>query len=152
MNGVQLLTIHHSGDGKPFFGESIPDVARHLEIVRQFHRQRGFDDIGYHFAIDRAGRVWQLRSLNYRGQHVRIGAGHKVWNDHNMGIVLLGDFNLQPLPESQKNKLLAFIPYARKRYALQPSAVHLHGEIVDTDCPGKQLSTLLQQVRKSRSL
>ena len=38
MNGVKLITIHHSGDGKPFLGESIHDIARHLEMVRQFHR------------------------------------------------------------------------------------------------------------------
>src|SRR3569623_772542 len=44
MNGVERITIHHSGDGKAFLGESVNDIARHLQIVQQAHRQRGMID------------------------------------------------------------------------------------------------------------
>ena len=100
MNGVSRLTVHHSGDGKPFLATSTADTIRHLQLVRQAHLRRGMVDIAYHFAVDRAGRVWQLRSLLYEGQHVRPSANRKIfWNEHNIGIVTLGDFNLQsPTP------------------------------------------------------
>ena len=150
MNGVKLITIHHSGDGKPFLGESIHDIARHLEMVRQFHRQRGFNDIGYHFAVDRVGRVWQLRWLKYEGQHVRPGRSGQRWNEHNVGIVVLGDFNLQTLPDVQQKKVIAFARYVREKYALPATSVKLHGELVDTDCPGKRLHTALAAARKEK--
>ncbi len=101
MNGVTRLTVHHSGDGKPFLATSTTDTIRHLQLVRQAHLQRGMVDIAYHFAVDRAGRVWQLRSLVYEGQHVRPSKDRRIfWNEHNIGIVTLGDFNLQsPTPD-----------------------------------------------------
>ena len=33
MNGVNKITIHHSGDGKPFMGNTTAEVARHLPIL-----------------------------------------------------------------------------------------------------------------------
>ena len=28
-------------------------------------------DVGYHYAVDRAGRVWECRPLTWQGAHVR---------------------------------------------------------------------------------
>src|SRR5262249_21710631 len=88
MDGATRVTIHHSGDGKPITGESIQEVARHLQVVQQAHLQRGMIDIAYHFAVDRVGRVWQLRWLQYEGQHVRVGRNGVRNNEHNVGIVV----------------------------------------------------------------
>ncbi|MGN6366700.1 MAG: peptidoglycan recognition protein family protein [Phycisphaerae bacterium] len=149
MDGVSRLTVHHSGDGKPFLATSVPDTIRHLQIVREAHLRRGMVDIAYHFAVDRAGRVWQLRSLRYEGQHVRPSKDRRIfWNEHNIGIVTLGDFNLQyPTPE-QVNRLIAFVHLVRGKYALPLSRVCLHRELVQTDCPGKHLAPLVIQARQ----
>ena len=72
MNGVKLITFHHSGDPKAFTTTDYAETAQHLEYVREYHRSRGFQDIGYHFAIDRAGRVWQFRSLDLPGPACQI--------------------------------------------------------------------------------
>jgi hypothetical protein len=84
MNGVKLMTFHHSGDqhgGRdvPFVADGFAETVQHLELVRQYHTQgRRWADIAYHFAIDRAGRVFQLRSLNFQGRMWR-GAIRTTW-------------------------------------------------------------------------
>jgi N-acetylmuramoyl-L-alanine amidase len=155
MDGVTRVTIHHSGDGKPFMGESVAEVARHLQIVLQAHLQRGMIDIGYHFAIDRVGRVWQLRWLQYEGQHVRASRDGTRNNEHNIGIVMLGDFDVQGVTVPQRDRLVEFVNLARGKYGLmtaegKPRAgtLYMHGELVETDCPGRQLKPLIIDARR----
>lgn len=147
IDGINKLTIHHSGDGKPFLGESVADVARHLQVVQQAHLQRGMIDIAYHFAVDRVGRVWQLRWLTYEGQHVRTGKNGVRNNEHNLGVVVLGDFNVQGVTVPQRDRLFEFVRRLRGYY---PSikAVYMHGELVETDCPGARLRPLILDARR----
>ena len=155
MNGVHKITLHHSGDGKPFLGESTADVARHLQVVQQAHLQRGMVDIAYHFAVDRMGRAWQLRWLQYEGQHVRIGKNGQRNNEHNMGVVVLGDFNVQRVTVPQRDRLIELVQLLAGKYGLtaagnKPKAntIFMHGELVDTDCPGKELKPWITDARK----
>ena len=142
MNGVRLITFHHAGDPKPFTSTDYAETAQHLEYVREYHRSRNFQDIGYHFAIDRAGRVWQLRSLAYQGQHVRNN------NEHNIGIVVLGNFDMQSLTQAQKDRIRTFGALVRKQYNLAASRLYTHQEVVSTECPGDAMQAYMVQVRK----
>ena len=142
MDGVKLITFHHSGDPKPFLSSDFGDTAQHLEYVREYHRSRNFQDIGYHFAIDRAGRVWQLRSLKYQGQHVRYN------NEHNVGVVVLGNFDMQPMTQAQKDKVRIFGSLLRKQYTLPIARVYTHQEIVSTECPGHGMQPYMVSIRR----
>lgn len=142
MNGVRLITFHHSGDPKPFTINDFAGTAQHLEYVRSYHRSRNFQDIGYHFAIDRAGRVWQLRSLRYQGQHVRYN------NEHNIGVVVLGNFDMQSPTREQKDRIRVFGALLRKQYNLPISRVYTHQEIVKTECPGGAMQPYMVQIRR----
>ncbi len=142
MNGVGLLTFHHSGDPKPFYENDYAQTATHLEYVRQYHRSRGFQDIGYHFAIDRMGRVWQLRSLKYQGQHVRYN------NEHNIGVVVLGNFDMQKPTQAQFDRIRTFGYLLRKQYNLPISRVKTHQEIVSTECPGNNMQPYMVRIRR----
>jgi hypothetical protein len=144
MGGVKLITFHHSGDPKPFWDNGFGETAQHLEYVREYHRSRNFQDIGYHFAIDRVGRVWQLRSLKYQGQHVRYN------NEHNIGVVVLGNFDMQPMTQAQKDKVRIFGALLRKQYALPISKVYTHQEIVSTECPGHGMQPYMVAIRRQR--
>jgi hypothetical protein len=144
MAGTKLITFHHSGDPKPFTTTSFAETAQHLEYVREYHRSRKFQDIGYHFAIDRAGRVWQLRSLKYQGQHVRSN------NEHNIGVVVLGNFELQALTTAQKEKIKVFGALLRKQYGIPLSRLLTHKEIVSTECPGDNMQPFMASIRKQR--
>ncbi len=145
MAGVNLVTLHHSGFSEGFFEDSLPDTAKYLEYIRQFHAggetgQRGWADIGYHFAVDRAGRIWQLRPLQWQGAHV------KNHNGGNMGIVALGNFDLQVPPDPLIAALCTFTDWLRRIYELPGTAVHIHGSLADepTSCPGSLLKKALE--------
>jgi len=142
MNGIGLLTFHHSGDPKAFTENEYSETAAHLEYVRQYHRSRGFQDIGYHFAIDRMGRVWQLRSLKYQGQHVRYN------NEHNIGVVVLGNFDLQKPTQAQLDRIRTFGNLLRKQYVLPIDRVKTHREIVSTECPGDYMQPYMVRIRR----
>jgi hypothetical protein len=154
MDGVNKITIHHSGDGKPFTATAAADIIRHLQIVQQAHLKRGMADIAYHFAIDPTGRVWQLRWLQYQGEHVRPGKNGASNNAHNIGIVLLGDFNLQRLPAPQRDRAFDLVRLLRgsSKYNLPAKAVFTHGELVGTDCPGKYLESIITDARRRGQL
>jgi hypothetical protein len=147
MNGVTRITFHHSGDvhnGRdvPFLEDGFAETAQHLELVREYHvNQRGWADIGYHFAIDRTGRVFQLRSLRYQGAHV------KGQDEHNLGIVVLGNFNVQTPTAAQKARILTFGRLSRSEYSVPISRVYTHRELGPSDCPGARMQPYMVDVR-----
>jgi hypothetical protein len=145
MNGVKRITVHHtawltSTDAwKPTAGE--------LESIREFHSgqkptDRKWADIAYHFVVDRAGRVWQARPLAYQGAHVHLH------NEHNMGIVLLGNFDVQSPSAAQLVALSGFIGFVRELYSVPVARVYTHGELGQTHCPGKKLQSFMDRARK----
>jgi len=142
MNGVSRITFHHSGDPHPFSTTDYAQTAQHLEDIREdHHNNRRWADIGYHFAIDRAGRVWQLRSLAYQGSHV------ESHNEHNVGIVVLGNFDLQSMSAAQKEKVQTFGRLVRRQYALSIAQIKTHQEIRKTECPGDEMQPFMVAVR-----
>ena len=61
--------------------------------IRQWHLDQGWNDIGYHFVITRAGAVQHGRPLAQVGAHVR---GH---NHNSVGICLVGGVDSDNNPE-----------------------------------------------------
>ena len=55
-----------------------------VEDIRQWHVQRGFNDIGYHYVVYRDGSVHVGRALRFVGAHC---LGH---NAHSVGICYIG--------------------------------------------------------------
>lgn len=144
---VRHITIHHDGMD-PFFGTDARDVAAHLETIRLLHRRRGWGDIGYHFAIDRAGRVWEGRPLRWQGAHV------KDHNAGNIGIVCLGNFDEQMPTVAQLNSVEKYLSRLMDVYGVSASRVHTHQEWqgAATACPGTRLQEYLTALRKSGRL
>ncbi len=152
MEWVALLTFHHDGDPGGFTESGYAETARYLERIRAYHAKTGFQDIGYHYAIDRAGRVWELRSVAFRGEHVREGYDqnhvlHK-WNDHNIGVVVLGNFMLQDPTDAQKERIRSWGAQLRKQYRLSIAQVKVHQELVTTECPGIRLRPYMDMIRQ----
>ncbi len=146
LSAVHCITVHHSGFPEPFIAQNLKDTADYLEGIRQFHTgkrpsQRGWADIGYHFAVDRAGRVWQLRSMTYQGAHV------KNHNAGNLGIVVLCNFDLQEPAQRQLTTLQQFLDWLGIIFALPKSSIFPHATLADataaTVCPGLTLNAAL---------
>ncbi len=170
MAGVRLITFHHTGDPKPVYDDSYAGSARYWELIRESQRRDGFEDIGYHFGIDRAGRVWQLRELKYRGEHVRDGFapprwldqyrqyrnsatqpyhGRYVWNAHNIGVVSLGNFMVQSPTAQQKRRIVQMGLLLRRLYQIPIYHCYTHQELVATECPGKGLQPYMEYIRRN---
>jgi hypothetical protein len=139
------ITIHHDGMS-PFTGTSRSSVAARIELIRTSHLKRDggnrWGDIGYHFVVDRAGRVWQARPVSYQGAHV------KNHNEGNIGVLCLGNFEEQSPTRNQVRRLEALIVQLRSQYRVPISKVYTHRELGSTACPGRNLQN---QVQASRS-
>jgi hypothetical protein len=124
-------------------------AAERMRLIRTGHISRKgepFADIGYHFAIDPAGRVWEGRPLVYQGAHVR------GQNDNNLGIVLMGNFDQQrPTPDALRT-LERFVAAQMSRYGVPLSGVRTHQELAPTACPGRNLQSSLVASRSRGTL
>jgi hypothetical protein len=147
MTPIRYITVHHDGMD-PFHDSARADVAAHLELIRQLHRRRGWGDIGYHFAVDPAGRVWEARPLSWQGAHV------KDHNPGNIGIVVLGNFEVQALTSAQREALQSHLIVLMRTYNVPPSGVYTHQEWegAATACPGEQLQHYMDTLRRRGGL
>ncbi|HYE03451.1 MAG TPA: peptidoglycan recognition family protein [Phycisphaerales bacterium] len=141
MNGVSRITIHH--DAMPSQRiRAAADAAARLEQVRRAHvEDRGWADIGYHYIIDPAGRVWEGRSTRYQGAHVADT------NENNLGIMVMGNFDQQtPTPQALA-ALERFTGQQMARYRIPLARVHTHQELKPTRCPGNALQAFMVRAR-----
>lgn len=142
MNGVSRITVHH--EGATAYGlKSQSSVAARLENIRRYHRSKGKEwaDIGYHYIIDPAGRVWEGRPIQVEGAHVA------KTNDHNLGVMVLGNFDEQSLTSEQRNTLVGFVRSQMLRYRVPTSRLFTHQELRPTECPGRNLQAYMNQMR-----
>ncbi|MEM0984204.1 MAG: peptidoglycan recognition family protein [Planctomycetota bacterium] len=132
MGRITRITIHHDGINA-FTSTDTGDAARRLEQIRRAHVARGWADIGYHFAVDPAGRVWEGRPLDLQGAHV---GGH---NPGNLGIVVMGNYEIQRPTRASVQSLEALVRERMAYYDVDPRRVRTHREYKPTACPGRHL-------------
>lgn len=142
MGRISRITVHHDGM-TPFYSTAKLDAARRLESIRNSHVSKGWADIGYHYIIDPAGRVWQGRPINLQGAHV------KDENPGNLGIMVMGNFESQRPTPAALNTLDQFVGAQMRRYAIPVRRVYTHQELRSTACPGRTLQAYMQQTRTS---
>jgi len=150
---VQFITVHHDGM-EPFYATDQSSSAARLDSIRRAHRDKGWGDIGYHFAIDRDGRVWQCRPLAWQGAHV------KDCNEGNIGVVSLGNFDRQSPSAPQIAGLNRHVSWLMRQFhvplrdATGRSKVLTHQEwpSARTACPGVNLQRYMVAVRNNRQI
>jgi hypothetical protein len=142
---IEHITVHHEGSSAVYFDDE-GQVRQRLDAIRRAHLSRAFGDIGYHFIVDRAGRVWEGRSLVYQGAHV------KDHNYHNLGIMALGNFDEQAPTDAQLRRLIAVVRTARAACGVPLNRVHTHQELKPTRCPGHSLQRYMVNVRHNGTL
>lgn len=140
MGRIDKITVHHEGS-TAFYSTAKGDVARKLESIRNAHLSRGWADIGYHYIIDPAGRVWQGRPLNLQGAHVKDG------NPGNLGVMVLGNFEIQRPTTAQFSTLDQFVAHQMRQYRVSIRNVYTHQEMRPTACPGRSLQAYMRQTR-----
>lgn len=140
---VTALTVHHDGLTDLIESTDPRSSAQRLERYRVGHRARGWADIGYHLVIDRAGVVWQGRSIRWQGAHV------KDHNEGNIGVLVMGNFEVQRPTDAQLRSLDRVVHDLMWVYGIAPDAVLTHREWpgAQTLCPGRNLQPRVDELR-----
>lgn len=124
MRNINKIIIHCSAtkEGKAF---NVADITR-------WHKERGFNTIGYHWVVLLDGTIQQGRAEMVMGAHC------KGYNANSIGICYIGGLDENGkskdsrTPE-QKKSLLELLKRLKKDY---PNAtIHGHREFANKDCP-----------------
>lgn len=86
---INLIVIHCAA--------TRPSMDVGADTIKEWHLQRGFNDIGYHFVIRRDGKTEKGRPLDKIGAHVK---GH---NTHSIGICLVGGVSEEDYTKAENN-------------------------------------------------
>ena len=135
---IERLTIHHTGVE---LGENRLAPSR-LGAHQEFHqRDRGWPDLAYHFAIDRAGNIYEGRSPEFAGDTATSydPVGHLL-------MVLEGNFDIEGTSEPQLSSLATLLAWAAGFYSVGVDTIKSHRDYApgETSCPGENVYTLLQ--------
>ncbi len=85
---VRLAFVHHTETPNGYSPGEVPAI---LLSIYHFHRYvRGWNDIGYNFAIDAFGRIWEARAGGI--DEAVIGAQAGGYNLVSTGVAVLGSF------------------------------------------------------------
>ena len=129
---ISKIVIHHSHDDN-----------HTLQSIKNLHVfQNNWEDIGYHWIIDKNGNLLQGRSETFQGAHV---FGH---NENSIGICLIGNLDEYKPTQKQFEILINFLKDKIKQYQLKPKNILGHNEFpnVTKTCPGKFLD--LNEIRE----
>jgi len=137
------IVIHHSADDK-----STPAG------MAAWHIQRGWDGLGYHFVIGNGvgyadGQVFvgERWPKQMHGAHCKTPGNE--YNEHGIGICLIGDFDNHPPTGKQMQALARLVSYLSNQCGIPKSRINTHGGVTHkTACPGKyfNLQTVLRNV------
>ena len=110
-----------------------------VDDIRRWHRQRGFNDCGYHYVIRLDGCIEKGRPIETVGAHCM---GH---NSRSIGIAYVGGLDAEGRPKdtrtaAQKASLSFLVAMLRKAYP--ESKVYGHNAFSSKACPCFDVSEL----------
>lgn len=141
------------GGPKPLTAEDVKFIAIHCSAtpgdrdvriadIDRMHRMRGFLSVGYHYVIERDGKLQPGRKLTQRGAHV------ENFNHCSIGVCLIGgvDSKLKPeanFTDAQLATLKALVGTLSKAYPRAVVQGHRDFPNVAKACPSFDVRTWL---------
>lgn len=122
---INRIIVHCSAtqEGKDF---TAADIDR-------WHRQRGFDCIGYHYVIYRDGTIHEGRSVD------RIGAHCTGYNSHSIGVCYIGgldkDGKTAKDTRTDKQKASMYALLKRLKELHKGASINGHRDFSSKACP-----------------
>ncbi len=143
---IKHVTLHHDALS-PFTATDAASSQARVELIRVSHRNRNWADIGYHFVIDRAGRIYEGRPITWQGAHV------EKCNEGNIGILCMGNFEVQSPTDAQLGAMVAHIKLLRARYKMSAGNIRSHREWqgAQTLCPGVNMQKKFVALRSNKA-
>ncbi|MHC4985996.1 MAG: peptidoglycan recognition protein family protein [Planctomycetota bacterium] len=132
----RYIVIHHSATD----GGNAAQFDAH-------HRDQGMDELGYHFVItngrggpDGAVQVGPRWRKQKHGAHCG-GTPNNEYNEHGIGICLVGNFDHSRPTASQRAALDSLVRHLTETYGIPAKNVVTHQDapLASTECPGRSL-------------
>ena len=134
---MKYIILHHSA-------VSYVDVPKQFSIINNYHKSKGWGMIGYHYLIEKSGKLLQGRKEDQVGAHC-IGRNHD-----SLGICLAGNFDTQIPTNAQQLTLENLLERLEKDY---PEAkVKYHRDFANTHCPGLLIDDYYKSNNKKMKL
>lgn len=133
---VERITIHHGGVDFP----DDKDPVEHLRALQSWSRSdKDWIDIPYHFMIDRQGRIYETRPINYPGDTNTEydPSGHAL-------VEVMGHYEHQVLSAAQLDAVVAVVAFLASEYDVPVENIRGHKDYADTTCPGEDVYRYLR--------
>ena len=116
----------------------------HADTIRNWHKQQGWRDIGYHYVITLSGKIERGRPIEEVGAHC---AGH---NFNSIGICYIGGIDKQGKAKdtrtpAQTAALHQLVKTLQEEYHIPDSNVHCHNEYSAKACPSFSIETFRKE-------
>lgn len=135
------MTVHYTGVAR--VNRTQDQIASYIKATERYHMNRdpNMSAIGYNFAVDKWGRVWELRGWGFRN-----AANGTSSNSASFSVVCL--VGVEDVPTSEMVEALRSLYADGCRRFGRSLAVRGHQEHKATSCPGGALMALI----RSRSI
>jgi hypothetical protein len=133
MRSINAIYIHHSASPK----------STTVEQINQWHLDRGWAGIGYHFVINGdTGKIEEGRTIKKNGAHT------KGYNRNSIGICVTGNYENEMISKPAWESLHLLCSSLCDSYDISSSEIHAHRDFGKTACPGKNLYAMLPELRR----
>ncbi|MEM8627172.1 MAG: peptidoglycan recognition family protein [Pseudomonadota bacterium] len=143
------IVVHHTS----YKGRPKLSLERKMRGLESFSRRGGkvgtrakpaWGDIPYHFYIGATGRIGEGRDPAYAGD---TNTPYDV--NGRIQVVVEGHFDQEQPRPAQLTALRQLLAWLTAKYAIARTAISAHNDHVSTNCPGKNLKSLLPGISAS---
>jgi len=132
LNTPTKIIVHHTGGTDAY---PLMDTSHHtIDDVRAWHLSKGWDDIGYHWFINKAGDVDMGRPEDMHGAHC-VGQ-----NTKSIGICLAGNFDATLPTPAQEDALKELLGEIMERWNIPYAEIYPHRKFANKTCHGTKLN------------
>ncbi|MFE3830016.1 peptidoglycan recognition protein [Streptomyces sp. NPDC059092] len=164
---VKAAFVHHSATGNNYTCKQSPSVLR--GIYRYHVKSSGWRDLGYNFAVDKCGNIYEGRAGGVAKPV--LGAHTLGFNSNTTGIAVLGSYSGTNPPSAATNAVAKLTAWKLGLHGRNPrgkvtltsggsgkygkgarvslNTISGHRDGFSTDCPGTRLYGKLGAVRTS---
>ncbi|MER6998624.1 N-acetylmuramoyl-L-alanine amidase [Streptomyces sp. NPDC000410] len=117
-HAVKAAFVHHSATGNRYTCAQAPSVLR--SIYRYHVESSGWRDIGYNFAVDKCGNIYEGRAGGVA--KAVLGAHTLGFNTNSMGIAVLGTYSATSPPAAVVDAVAKLTAWKLGLYGVNPQA------------------------------